>query len=625
MTTTRLILESLRHYRWINLSVLGGVALTSAILSGALVVGDSVKESLRQNAEARTSKIGPALIGGERFVTREFADRIGSEIGDESVVAPLLQVEGTASARGGGKRVNRVQILGIDDRFWSLSLGGKAPEGFDDRRWVAMNEPFAERIGASVDDTLILRVELPGALSKDAPLSGEAEQTTPFTVKVTDILGPEQFGLYSLRAEQVPPSTLFVKLSRLQEILETPDRVNIIAASDQVDLGKFAEAVEVGWNLEDLQLAVRPLGGGISQLVSSRVFFDESIVAALGEAAEEVSPVLTYLATDIVGGDAATPYSMVAGVNGELNEIVAGSLGEDEIVLSNWIAEDLGAEQGDEITLVYNVVGPGRALIEQQRSFTVAGTRPLEEAGWDQSWTPDFPGIFDVDDLDEWEPGIPIDRDKIRPKDDDFWDQYRATPKAFVNLTAAREMWSNRFGNATAVRFRLQDEETPLEDQLRKSLRLKSLGMTVRDLPGEAEAAVANSFDFGSLFASMSFFLIVAALLLASLVFVFGIEQRSGQIGLFLALGVPAKRVRRLFMAEASILAILGSVLGLLGGYVYTRLALQGMSGVWEEAAAGIDFVYHLRPVTLFIAFLTTVVISLGVVSFSSRKVSRIQ
>ena len=48
MTSFKLILESLFHYRNLNLAVLTGVALTSAILSGALVVGDSVKESLRK-------------------------------------------------------------------------------------------------------------------------------------------------------------------------------------------------------------------------------------------------------------------------------------------------------------------------------------------------------------------------------------------------------------------------------------------------------------------------------------------------------------------------------------------------------------------------------------------------
>lgn len=620
MSGFRLVLNSLFHYRWINLSVLAGVALTSAILSGALVVGDSVKESLRRNADARISSIGPVLVAGERFVSASLADRVGEG------VAPILQVAGTASNRDGGQRVNRIQILGVDDHFWKLSVSGESPEGWDDDRWMALNEPLASRIEAGDGDTLIVRVEIPGALSKDAPLSGESEQTTPFTAKITTVLDADHFGLYSLRAEQVPPSTIFVKLSRLQEILEQPDRANVLAAADSVSSDDFLSAVQSNWDLDDLQLSVSGIGAGATkQLISSRVFFDAPIVNALEEVSEVSAPVLTYLATGIESGEVDNPYSMVTGTSSALNDIVGDSLPPDGIILSDWLAEDLGAEVGSKVTLVYNVVGPGRALVEASRPFKVAGILPLGEDGWDQSWTPNFPGIFDVEDLDDWEPGIPIDRDRLRDKDDEFWDEYKATPKAFVGLEAAREMWANRFGNATAVRFQLSDESRPLADQLRENLSLDQLGMVYRDLPEEAESAVTNSFDFGSLFASMSFFLIAAALALAGLVFVFGIEQRSSQIGLLLAMGFTGKKVRGLFLTEALILSVVGAALGLLGGYIYTRLALHGMSGVWQEAAAGIEFVYFLRPETLLISFFSTVVIALLVVWFASRKVSKIQ
>ena len=45
MSVFKLVVDSLKHYRGINLSVLAAMALTSAILSGSLVVGDSVKET----------------------------------------------------------------------------------------------------------------------------------------------------------------------------------------------------------------------------------------------------------------------------------------------------------------------------------------------------------------------------------------------------------------------------------------------------------------------------------------------------------------------------------------------------------------------------------------------------
>lgn len=628
MTSFRLILSSLFHYRWVNLSVLAGVALTSAILSGALVVGDSVKESLRRNAEARLSGIGPVFLGGERFFTASLADRVATKLGGDSLVAPVLQIEGTAASREGGQRVNKIQIVGVDERFWKLSIAGTAPEGFDDERFIAINRPLADRIGAKAGDTLIIRIEVPGALSKDAPLSGESEQTTPFTAEVTTILGNEQFGAYSLKSEQVPPATLFVRRERLEAVIEQSQRANLLLGGRSLEAKAFSEAVESAWQLEDLQLTVAPAGeGGVRQMISSRVFFDGVLVKALETISKVSAPVLTYLATDIAKApaDRGTPYSMITGVAPALNGILTSTLGDDEILLSDWLAEDLAAKKGDTITLTYNVVGAGRALVEQRKTFTVAGIAPLEQNGWDRTWTPEFPGIFDVDGLDDWEPGIPIDRDRIRQKDDDYWDQHKTTPKAFVSLAAARAMWSNRFGDATAVRFTLEDPDKPLVDQLRAHLHLTDLGMASRDLPAEAAAAVAGSFDFGALFASMSFFLIVAALVLAGLVFVFGIEQRSSQIGLLLALGFTRKRVRRLFLIEAAALAIAGAALGLLGGYVYTRLALRGMSGVWQDAAAGMEFVYFLKPASLGIAFAITVIVALVVVWFASRRVTAVQ
>jgi ABC-type antimicrobial peptide transport system permease subunit len=625
MSWFKVVLSSLRYYRGINLSVLAGVALTSATLSGSFVVGDSVKESLRRNAEARLSRLGLVMVGGERFVSASLADRVMESEGWDGVVAPILQIEATASNRASGQRANKVQILGVDERFWEMSTSGEVPEGFNQENWIGINQPLANRIDAEIDDTLILRIELPAALSRDAPLSGESEQTTPFTAKVSSVLNADQFGLFSLRAEQVPPSTLFVRMSRLESILEQPGRANILAVAVGSDAAAFADAVEASWNLEDLQLSVSQVeGDATEQLVSSRVFFDDAIVKSLQERASTVAPVLTYLATDIKSGDSSTPYSMVTGVAPNLNGIVEDSLPDDGIILSDWVAEDLGAAPGDKVTLVYNVVGTGRTLTEQEKSFVVNKISPIGEFGWDDSWTPAFPGIFDVDDLDDWEPGIPINRDKIRDKDDEYWDQYRATPKAFVSLSAAKEMWSNRFGSVTAVRFRETGSTAKLDDQLRQSLRLEDLGMAYRDLQAEAESAVANSFDFGALFASMSFFLVVSALVLAGLVFVFGIEQRSSQIGLMLALGFTKKKVRLQFLTEALILSLFGAALGLLGGYVYTRLALYGMSGVWEEAAAGIEFVYFLRPESLANAFGITVIVALTVVWLASRRVSAV-
>ena len=48
MNHCRFILASLRHYRRIHVAVALGVAVATAVLTGALLVGDSVRGSLRE-------------------------------------------------------------------------------------------------------------------------------------------------------------------------------------------------------------------------------------------------------------------------------------------------------------------------------------------------------------------------------------------------------------------------------------------------------------------------------------------------------------------------------------------------------------------------------------------------
>ena len=54
--------RSLTHFRWINLAVLLGAGVATAVLTGALLVGDSVRGSLRDLALERLGRIDHALV-----------------------------------------------------------------------------------------------------------------------------------------------------------------------------------------------------------------------------------------------------------------------------------------------------------------------------------------------------------------------------------------------------------------------------------------------------------------------------------------------------------------------------------------------------------------------------------
>ena len=83
--------------------------------------------------------------------------------------------------------------------------------------------------------------------------------------------------------------------------------------------------------------------------------------------------------------------------------------------------------------------------------------------------------------------------------------------------------------------------------------------------------------DFGLYFVYFSFFLVVSALLLASLFFRLGVEQRLREIG-----AAARHRVSRdchpprCFWARGLVLSVLGSALGVLGAVLYAELIMLG-------------------------------------------------
>jgi hypothetical protein len=74
MSTLRLILVSLWYHRRIHVAVALGVAAGTAVLTGALVVGDSMRGSLRRLTLERLGRIELALVT-DRFFRAELADQ----------------------------------------------------------------------------------------------------------------------------------------------------------------------------------------------------------------------------------------------------------------------------------------------------------------------------------------------------------------------------------------------------------------------------------------------------------------------------------------------------------------------------------------------------------------------
>src|SRR6188472_783062 len=73
MTSFRLLFRSLRFYWQTNVAVVLGVVAATAVIGGALIVGDSVRDSLRKMTLDRLGDVNHALVA-QRFFTEQRAD-----------------------------------------------------------------------------------------------------------------------------------------------------------------------------------------------------------------------------------------------------------------------------------------------------------------------------------------------------------------------------------------------------------------------------------------------------------------------------------------------------------------------------------------------------------------------
>jgi len=619
MNLWRLVKRSLSFYWRTNLGVLLAVVVGTAVLTGALVVGDSVRHSLMMTVKTRLGSTELALVSQNRFFTAALADELSAEL--DVPVAPVLRLRGLIATSDDTRLANKIEVLGVDERFFEIGAEKDAePFWLDWSEGVALNKPLAERLGVKAGDEVKLRIERPGLMPREVPLTPDSDLSVLFRPAVKAVVDMSQFGRFGLQANQVAPLNVFVPLRWLQENMDHEGHANMLLAAGgnaSLTVERANAAIKKRWKLADAGLDVRRLDKQQAyELRSSRIFIDQP----LSEAAKDgATGVLTYFVNELRIGDKATPYSTVAAMapSASENSLVDLDMRDDEILINQWLADDLEAEVGDSIELAYFIVGPMRELVEKRNAFTVREILPLDGPAVDPELMPDFPGLADADNCRDWEPGIEVDLDKIREKDETYWDDYRGTPKAFITLAAGQSMWANRYGNLTAVRYSLDGTSAEnIERNLLEAIDPGSVELFFRPVRQLGTKAGAEGSYFGWLFLGLSFFLIAAAVVLSGILFVFGVESRAEQIGTLLAVGFVPALVRRLLLIEGAVVAMLGAIAGTAGALLYTKIMIHVLSAL----TTGAVMYFHAKPFTLVVGGSVAVVISMIAIWLTLRR-----
>lgn len=603
------IVRSAAFYWRTHLGVVLGTALAAMVLVGSLLVGDSVKATLKRQALDRVGQVESMLTAGDRYFRSDLAREVDAE------TAPVLMLRSSTARADGSARINNAQVLGVDERFWKLApQPAEAVTGEE----VSLNQRAAAQLSVKAGDTIVLRVEKPGIFSRDAPLSGEEGEVVAIRATVRRIVSDAEFGRFGLAASQVPPFTVFVPLGYLQKRLDFPGKANVLLSRQNVNA--LTDAVRAKWVLSDASLQLRKLPNDKGrELRSARVFLDDAVVAAVPKGLDA----LTYLVNELRFGEKAAPYSMVTAVDAPASGFLPAELADDEIAITQWLADDLGLGLNQKLTLKYFVMSERRQLVEKSREFEVIQIVPMNDPALDREWMPDFPGLSDQANCRDWKPGFAIDNSKIRDQDEAYWKEFRGTPKAFVNLHVGQQMWGNRWGKLTSIRYPATKLENALSSEIRAALTLDQLGFSFTPLRAQALAATDAPVDFGELFVSFSFFLIAAAAVLTGLLFVFTLEQRTAEAGTLLALGLPPKLVRRMLLGEGAVLAVVGTLIGCAGALLYTKLVLRGLATVWRGAVGTSEFAFAVSPVSLCGGAIGSVLVAFIAMWWASRRLLR--
>jgi ABC-type antimicrobial peptide transport system permease subunit len=655
MRTSTLLARNLTWYWRTNLAVLLGVATATGVLGGAALVGESVRASLRGLVLER-------LGNADFVVTRSgfFREQLAAEM---QPAAPLIALDGVVAHEPSGKRVAGVQVYGVDERFWQFQgLRGGLHDGPPRGREIQLTAALARELGAAAGDTILLRIPKFSAIPLESLHGRKEDLGKTLRLSMSGVVQRP----FSLRAQQGDVRAVYVSLAHLQREVNQPRRVNtIVAAHGKLpaltlgDLGiRLRDIVgRTPWSAADAPVGLLgeervqgdprgPGGPPHNQCLSLET--DSAVISdALADVAARTAqslglraqPVLSYLANRLRIGAREVPYSVVTAL-----DAAPAPAAEDGIVLNQWAASDLSARVGDAVELDYFVWKADGQLHTETAKFQVERIVPVD-AG-DRDLTPEYPGITESRSLRDWDPPFPLDLARIRPRDEEYWNRYRTTPKAFVRLSRGRALWGTRFGSLTSLRispptppanrsvaFQAGVPSGPppfvgaffpaasaaYADALRAALTPATLGLAVIPVKAQGLEAAQGATDFGEYFVYFSFFLMVSALLLTGLFFRLGIEQRKREIGILRALGFSASKIRRVFLLEGAALAVAGAAVGVIVALAYGALILLGLRTWWFDAVGTRLLSLHTSAAALAGGAIAGVAVGLGSVAWTLR------
>jgi ABC-type lipoprotein release transport system permease subunit len=218
------------------LGVVLGAAVGSAALIGALVVGDSVRESLRERVMAGLGHGSFLLFSRDRYFSEELPARVRCQanlraltgawrlyqknsselpicINPELPERAMLVLNGTVARDDAARRINRVQIIGVSDFSPVFFTAVETTQRGTPRRLtltneVVVNAVLAADLGVGKGDVVLVRFGKASKLSAEAPLAPKSSQTTTLRLKVHIVATNSEIANFSPDPAMTAPANI---------------------------------------------------------------------------------------------------------------------------------------------------------------------------------------------------------------------------------------------------------------------------------------------------------------------------------------------------------------------------------------------------------------------------------
>jgi putative ABC transport system permease protein len=231
-----LVWSSFRYFKRSHFALILGIAAATAVIVGALVVGDSVRGSLRGLVLSRLANI-ESLMRTRHFFRTELVDSLADAKSrrSEKIVPLIILDNSTVEFRNDNRtrRASHVQVLAIDKAFID-ALDSESRQLFtsslgDDE--IVVNQSLASELDIKVGDQVTLLLSKSDGVAADNPLGrrDDVSRNLP-RQKVVGIVREKSIGDIRFQPSQEAPFNVFASLKTIQEFLDVKNKANAAIA-----------------------------------------------------------------------------------------------------------------------------------------------------------------------------------------------------------------------------------------------------------------------------------------------------------------------------------------------------------------------------------------------------------